>query len=149
MGLFGRKTAQTVGLEPSSQFVAPKMHLDFDEPTPTPQYPVTHDVYIHREDGRTCIPESDGSWFVPLDAGGEGYACTRPHPEVSEKANRYYVFRYSAYYPEGGMNDCVLRTKDREEAIARAVTEETEGFYYVSVWDVVEEKLVVRPEEKE
>lgn len=35
------------------------------------------DVYIHT-DGRTCI-WADGYWFVPLDAGGEGYGCDREH----------------------------------------------------------------------
>ena len=37
-----------------------------------------HDMFTHR-DGRVCILVEDGTWFVPLDAGGEGYACDREH----------------------------------------------------------------------
>lgn len=61
--------------------------------------------------------------------------------------NRYYVFIYSSFYPTGGMNDCILRTNDLQEAVRRAVHERDENFYHVSVWDVVEEKYVELPEE--
>lgn len=37
-----------------------------------------HDVYRHADDGTKCIWLGD-SWFVPLDAGGEGYTCTKEH----------------------------------------------------------------------
>jgi hypothetical protein len=43
------------------------------------QWPVTYDAYTHREDGRICILLEDGTWFVPLDVGGEGYTCERRH----------------------------------------------------------------------
>lgn len=38
---------------------------------------MTHDMYTH-EDGSKCVFVS-GEWFVPLDAGGEGYSCEKPH----------------------------------------------------------------------
>lgn len=38
---------------------------------------MAHDVYQH-DDGTKCIFDS-GEWFVPLDAGGEGYTCTKGH----------------------------------------------------------------------
>lgn len=62
--------------------------------------------------------------------------------------NRYYVFCYSTYYPDGGMNDCVLKTARRGDAIVRAVHERDENFQHVSVWDVLEEKYVSLPEEE-
>lgn len=62
--------------------------------------------------------------------------------------NRYYVFKYDSYYPNGGMNDCLLRTNDREEAVKKATTERDENFSHVSVWDVVEEKYIELPEEE-
>ena len=37
-----------------------------------------HDVYTHR-DGLICVLVEDGTWFIPYDAGGEGYACERMH----------------------------------------------------------------------
>lgn len=37
-----------------------------------------HDLYTHR-DGHVCVLVEDGTWFVPLDAGGEGYPCLRQH----------------------------------------------------------------------
>ena len=40
---------------------------------------MAHDTYTHAEDGRVCILLEDGTWFVPLDAGGEGYTCERRH----------------------------------------------------------------------
>lgn len=39
---------------------------------------MSHDVYQHA-DGATCILVEDGTWFVPLDAGGEGYPCEKQH----------------------------------------------------------------------
>jgi len=38
----------------------------------------THPGFTHR-DGTQCI-WVDGGWFVPLDAGGEGYPCEQEHP---------------------------------------------------------------------
>ena len=42
-----------------------------------------HDSYTHASDGRVCILLEFG-WFVPLDAGGEGFDCERPHGRRSE-----------------------------------------------------------------
>jgi hypothetical protein len=41
-----------------------------------------HPLFQH-PNGDQCIwidTESGGYWFVPLDAGGEGYACEGDHP---------------------------------------------------------------------
>jgi hypothetical protein len=46
-----------------------------------------HDVYRHR-DGTTCILDEDGLWFVPLDVGGEGYACDQNHGPPHEALER-------------------------------------------------------------
>jgi len=40
---------------------------------------MSYDTYTHAEDDRVCILIEDGTWFVPLDAGGEGYGCERQH----------------------------------------------------------------------
>lgn len=40
--------------------------------------PFSHDSYTHAEDGRVCIWAGD-HWFVPLDAGGEGFPCEKYH----------------------------------------------------------------------
>jgi hypothetical protein len=40
--------------------------------------PPAHDMYTHRN-GRVCILLEDGTWFVPLDIGGEGYDCEMDH----------------------------------------------------------------------
>jgi hypothetical protein len=61
---------------------------------------------------------------------------------------RYYVFAYSTYYPEGGMNDCVLKTERRGDAIVRAVFERDHNFNNASVWDTVDQKFVSLPEEQ-
>jgi hypothetical protein len=46
-----------------------------------------HDMFTHR-DGRVCILVEDGTWFVPLDAGGEGYTCEREHdPLATDERN--------------------------------------------------------------
>jgi hypothetical protein len=34
---------------------------------------------FHHPDGRSCVQTEDGNWFVPLDAGGEGFYCEREH----------------------------------------------------------------------
>ena len=60
--------------------------------------------------------------------------------------NRYLVFSYSNYYPEGGMNDCCLKTSDESEAVRLAVMLRDEDFYHVHVYDVVEECYVALPE---
>ena len=47
---------------------------------PPPKF--SHPGLTHR-DGTQCI-FVDGGWFVPLDAGGEGYDCTNAeHREIS------------------------------------------------------------------
>jgi hypothetical protein len=46
-----------------------------------------HDMFTHR-DGRVCILVEDGTWFVPLDAGGEGYACEREHGPAHARLER-------------------------------------------------------------
>lgn len=38
----------------------------------------THPGYTH-SDGTQCVLLEDGTWFVPLDAGGEGYPCEQGH----------------------------------------------------------------------
>jgi len=40
--------------------------------------PPVHDMYTHGN-GRVCILLEDGTWFVPLDIGGEGYQCEMEH----------------------------------------------------------------------
>lgn len=40
-----------------------------------------HPVYQHR-DGSKCIWLDGTGWFVPLDAGGEGYDCRSPEHEA-------------------------------------------------------------------
>lgn len=78
--LFPRYTAETSNREPGPGFVGPSMSLDsFEIDPPKLTFPAAYDTYIHREDGRACILEEDGSWFVPLDAGGEGFVCARRH----------------------------------------------------------------------
>jgi hypothetical protein len=40
-----------------------------------------HGLYKH-PDGSECIwLEETQEWFVPLDAGGEGYGCEKEHPQ--------------------------------------------------------------------
>lgn len=43
-----------------------------------------HESFTHT-DGRVCI-WLDDHWFVPLDAGGEGYGCEREHPSGRSSA---------------------------------------------------------------
>jgi hypothetical protein len=45
---------------------------------------MTYDSYTHDEDGRVCI-WMDNRWFVPLDAGGEGFECERLHAGTRKK----------------------------------------------------------------
>jgi hypothetical protein len=48
--------------------------------------PAAHDMYTHRN-GRVCILLEDGTWFVPLDVGGEGYTCEMDHgPTVRDES---------------------------------------------------------------
>ena len=62
------------------------------------------------------------------------------------RKHRYYVFSYSTYYPQGGMDDCALMTRDRKFAIFMAVKLRDDG-YHAFVWDVKKEKYVELPEE--
>lgn len=62
--------------------------------------------------------------------------------------NRYLVFSYSTYYPEGGMNDCVLKTNDRDLAI-RVAVEKRDDFYNFSVYDVLTGSYVLLPDEED
>lgn len=59
---------------------------------------------------------------------------------------RYLVFSYHNYYPEGGMNDCCLKTSDESEAVRLAVKLRGEDGCYVHVYDVAEECYVALPE---
>lgn len=34
----------------------------------------------HHEDGRSCVQDENGDWFVPMDTGGDGFYCERQHP---------------------------------------------------------------------
>jgi hypothetical protein len=55
----------------------PDSSRDFSEPA-------AHDMYTHGN-GQICILV-DGTWFVPLDAGGEGYLCEMEHgPEPRDE----------------------------------------------------------------
>lgn len=60
---------------------------------------------------------------------------------------RYLVFRFNTYYPNGGMNDCILKTNLLEVAISRAVYERDENFYHVHVYDKLKDEFVPLPEE--
>lgn len=40
---------------------------------------------------------------------------------------RYLVFCYSTYYPEGGMNDCKLKTDDEQDALVFAAAKAYDG----------------------
>ncbi len=42
-----------------------------------------HPMMVHRN-GDKCV-WIDDRWFVPLDAGGEGYACGNPEHQEMEK----------------------------------------------------------------
>ena len=45
---------------------------------------MSYGSYVH-PDGAQCIWMDDTrEWFVPLDAGGEGYTCEKEHPLVDE-----------------------------------------------------------------
>lgn len=58
----------------------------------------TYDAYTHAEDGRVCIWVDD-YWFVPLDAGGEGFSCTRVH-----RGKNTGLDETVTYYKETPMN---------------------------------------------
>lgn len=89
---------------------------------------------VHEVDGPAIFGPGNFRIFRVPSSGV--WLCT----ERSEtQANRYYVFKYSSYYPEGGMNDCVLRTNDLEAARAEE-KRWLEDFHHASIWDVVEEK---------
>jgi len=60
---------------------------DVDKEVPVEDTLPSHDVYNHRE-GRVCILTEDGTWFVPLDTGGEGYACDMDHGPAQAKLER-------------------------------------------------------------
>lgn len=60
---------------------------------------MAHDTYTHSEDGRVCIVLDD-CWFVPLDAGGEGFVCERTHGPTQgsdEEAVLPVIERVDAY----------------------------------------------------
>lgn len=53
-----------------------------------------HPVYQH-PNGDKCIWIEQGYWFVPLDVGGEGYACEKWHPGDDERKKLARVAKLS------------------------------------------------------
>jgi hypothetical protein len=66
----------------------------------------THPGFTHR-DGTQCI-WVDGGWWVPLDAGGEGYPCEQEHPgDLSSGGRAKLLTEAGEPYavPEEGVED--------------------------------------------
>lgn len=73
----------------------------------------SHDTYTHASDGRVCILDEHGRWWVPFDAGGEGMDCTRTHGPDPKK-ERLDLAYYTAQAVLNGAGNMLLNLHYRE-----------------------------------
>ena len=76
---------------------------------------------ITHTDGTKCI-WLDGEFFVPLDAGGEGYACPKEHPWMPEPMTSDYQYRIlrkidGIFVPRGGIFNTFEEAQHQADAL--------------------------------
>jgi hypothetical protein len=59
---------------------------------------------------------------------------------------RYFLFEITHYYPAGGMNDCILKTNDVEEALSVIRHKHAEDPYSMTnyeIYDVETDEIII------